>query len=66
MFVITQTGKAGETMYLADRSRIKDKWWVDNPAAAMQWEYKQAAIAKRNTLLYGDNKVVDTETGEEF
>lgn len=60
--IIQVTGQV--TKYLANRSKVKDSWWVDGPELAMWWEYKAAAIAKKNTLRFGKNHVICGDTGE--
>jgi len=58
-YIITRSGRNGETLFLVDRKKIKDRWWSTNLMDAIQFNKESAANYSANRLKYGNPEVLN-------
>ena len=66
MYVVTKEGRGDVTLFLVDRSKIKDRWWSSDYLDAFRFEKESVARTQARKLKYGVLGVVSLEQAEVF
>ena len=66
MWLVITKGRRDKTLFLVDRSKIKNRWWSTSWDGGMLFKSMEAAEIQARKLMYKEPEVVSLSTAKQL